>query len=157
MILALLLHLFAAQVAPRTFSFPIPIPPGCTAAVIGSNIMITCPIPAVTPPPPPPPALKITTPISLPGALVGKVYSVNLAQLAIPTGGMPPYKFAAISGFPSWLKLSSAGILAGTPTTSGNFTLSFSVTDSSGATQTILGNGESVEPLSGGVMTAPAD
>lgn len=154
MILALLLHLFAAQAAPTSFTFPIPIPPGCTAIVVGPNIMVTCPIPTVTPPPPPSPALSIKTPIALPGAKVGAAYSVNLAQLAVPTGGTAPYTFKAVSGFPSWLTLSPAGILSGTPTAVGNFTLSFSVTDSSGSTQTMLGTGQSFEDFGAGLASS---
>lgn len=172
MILALLLHLFAAHhypapgvvtleystpinlvtaamaQAPATFTFPIPVPTGCTAAVVGSNIMITCPIPMVTPPPPPPPALSITTPISLPSAQVQQPYSIDLSKLAVPTGGVPPYTFKAVSGFPAWLSLSSTGMLTGTPapTDVGNFTLSFSVTDSSGSTKMMLGTGNSFNP-----------
>lgn len=114
-----------------SFTFTIPIPAGCTASVQASNVVISCPIVSPPPPPPPPPALKITTPITLPSGKVGTAYSVDISKLTSPTGGVAPYSFSTGQNFPAWLQLSSAGILSGTPTTAGTFSIQFDVTDSS--------------------------
>lgn len=109
----------------QTFSFQIPIPSGCVATTTAILVTITC---TTTPPPPP---LTITTPVILPTATVGKVYTASLATLAAPQGGVAPYKYSAI-GLPPGLTLSSTGTLSGTPTLPGSYTISFTVTDSSG-------------------------
>lgn len=115
----------------------IPIPTGCTAAVVSPNVVITCPLPN-TPPPPPP--LTITSPIVLPAGKVGVAYSVDISKLASPTGGIAPYTYSAGVNFPSWLKLSAAGILSGTPTAAGTYSIQFNVTDSNTSTKTTSSN-----------------
>jgi hypothetical protein len=79
----------------------------------------------------PPPVFSITTPVSLPIGTAGTAYSFNLASLAKPTGGVPPYTFSAAASFPAWLTLSPSGLLSGTPPAAGTYTISFTVTDSS--------------------------
>jgi large repetitive protein len=132
-------ELQAATTASSPFTFTIPIPAGCTGVISGSNVVITCtPVVVVTPPPPPPPppALKIITPVTLPAGKVGVAYSIDISKLAIPTGGVAPYIYSSGANFPSWLKLSSTGILSGTPTAAGAFSIQFNVTDSSKTTTT---------------------
>jgi CSLREA domain-containing protein len=66
------------------------------------------------------------TPSTLPSGQVGTVYSELLGASA----GSAPYSFAVASGsLPSGLTLAADGTLAGTPTTSGDFAFSVSVTD----------------------------
>jgi hypothetical protein len=109
-------------------TFTVPIPPGWTAAIVGQNVVFSQ---NVVPPPPPKP-LSITTPVALPGATVGVTYVADLAALAKPQGGVPPYTFKARTGFPNWLVLTPSGMLTGRPAAVGNFTLLFDVVDSSG-------------------------
>jgi hypothetical protein len=74
--------------------------------------------------------LSIVTP-SLPGGLVGQTYSQQLAA----TGGTLPYTWSS-GNLPPGLTLSTAGVLSGTPTTAGTYTLSLQVKDGSSATAT---------------------
>ncbi len=78
------------------------------------------------------------TTTSLPPATVGTPYSQQLnAQ-----GGLPPYKWKAVaSTLPAGLLLSKTGLLSGTPTTPGNYTISVTVTDKTTPTkQTATGS-----------------
>jgi len=87
--------------------------------------------------------IKITSPVaatpltmtttSLPSAAVGAPYSVTLAA----TGGTPSYTWRLTSGrMPNGLALSSStGILSGTPTVAGSYSLGITVTDRSNPTQ----------------------
>ena len=71
-------------------------------------------------------SLAVTT-TSLPSAVLGVAYSVQLAA----TGGVAPYTWAISAGsLPTGLTLSSTGLLSGTPTASGSFTFTVQVTDS---------------------------
>jgi hypothetical protein len=73
-----------------------------------------------------PPPLSITT-SSLANATSGTAYSSTLAA----TGGQSPYKWGLVSGtFPTGMTLSTAGVLAGTPSQSGTFNFTVSATDS---------------------------
>jgi hypothetical protein len=69
--------------------------------------------------------LAITTGSPLPGATVGVAYSTTFAA----TGGSGSYSWSG-SSLPAGLSLSSSGVLSGTPTSAGTFTLTISVTDS---------------------------
>jgi hypothetical protein len=76
-------------------------------------------------------ALNIST-STLPNATVGNSYSQSLTA----TGGTAPYTWTTTSGtLPAGLSLSSNGVISGTPTTlSGSTSVTFEVTDSTGAT-----------------------
>jgi hypothetical protein len=78
-----------------------------------------------------PAALAITT-SSLPAGTVGTAYT---ATTLAATGGTPPYTWSA-SGLPSGLSISSAGVISGTPTASGSFSVTVQATDSAQATAT---------------------
>ena len=97
------------------------IPPGCTATMDSSTVTITCP------------PLTITTPVTMPQATEDIPYSASLADVAKPTGGVPPYTYALLAKPepPAWLSLSPTGIFSGTPTVTGPVVFDFSVTDSS--------------------------
>ncbi len=74
-------------------------------------------------------AVKIATTSPLPSAAVGSAYSLQLAA----TGGTPPDTWTAQnSSLPPGLSLGSSGLLGGTPTTTGTFTFSLTVTDYGG-------------------------
>jgi hypothetical protein len=69
---------------------------------------------------------------NLPQGTVGTAYSAQLSA----TGGTTPYAWSVASGtVPAGLTLSSAGVLSGTPTTSGSFAFTLQVADSSSTTQ----------------------
>jgi len=70
------------------------------------------------------PALEVTT-TSLPEAKVGDVYSATLTA----TGGKAPHSWGA-TGLPAGLTCSTAGVISGTPTESGDFSVTVTVTDS---------------------------
>ena len=57
-------------------------------------------------------------------------------------GGLPPYKWkATAASLPPGLTLSTTGLLSGTPTTQGNYTINVTVTDKSTPTkQTATGS-----------------
>ena len=69
----------------------------------------------------------------LPGGRVGDGYSQTLAA----SGGAPPYNWAVTAGtLPPGLNLNPAGQIAGTPTTSGDFTFTVRASDSGGQSAT---------------------
>jgi transglutaminase/protease-like cytokinesis protein 3 len=76
--------------------------------------------------------LSITT-STLPGGMVGSSYSATLSA----TGGTPPYSWSIVSGsLPSGLTLSTAGVISGTPSSTGTFSFTVQVRDSSSPAQT---------------------
>ena len=76
------------------------------------------------------PTLAIT-PATIPGATANSAYSQTLSA----SGGVAPYSYAVTAGaLPAGLSLSSAGLLSGTPTVSGTFNFTVTVTDSTGGT-----------------------
>jgi pseudomonalisin len=80
------------------------------------------------------PPVVITSSSSLKSGPTGTAYTVTLTA----SGGTPPYQWAVTSGssLPPGLSLSSSGVLSGTPTTSGSYSFSVTVTDSTGASAT---------------------
>jgi hypothetical protein len=79
------------------------------------------------------PAVSVTTSTSLPTGYVGSAYSQTLAA----TGGAgTPYTWTVTTGstLPAGLTLSTAGVLAGTPTATGAPSFSVTATDSVGNT-----------------------
>ena len=71
----------------------------------------------------------VISPLSLPAGTTGASYS----QVLTASGGTPPYAFSVSSGaLPPGLSLGTGGLLSGTPTSSGTFTFTIAVTDSSG-------------------------
>ncbi|HEX5228616.1 MAG TPA: putative Ig domain-containing protein, partial [Bryobacteraceae bacterium] len=77
------------------------------------------------------PALTIT---SFPNAVTGNQYS----QILSANGGVGPYTWSAI-GLPSWLSLTTGGVLSGSPPTNfyGNVPFALTVTDSIGDLTTV--------------------
>jgi hypothetical protein len=101
-------------------------------------------------PPPPPPntcsgtgtlqvngsgtPLSMASTFTMPGATVGVAYSASIATAASVTGGTPPYTYAITSGsLPAKLTMSTAGLVTGTPSTTGTSSFVVTVTDSSGS------------------------
>ena len=92
---------------------------GCFAEVV-YTMMILAPVP--------PPCLVTIdfSPATLPPITVGVFFS----QTFTGSGGTPPYLFTVVSGaLPNGLTLSPAGVLSGTPTSSGDYTFTIRATD----------------------------
>jgi Putative Ig domain len=80
-----------------------------------------------------PPTLTIITGSPLPSGAVGTAYSQQFTAV----GGTPPYSWSLLSGFVPGLAFdSTTGVLANTPNTAGDFTLTIQVRDSTGVTGT---------------------
>jgi len=60
-----------------------------------------------------------------PAAVQGQAYSFQFTA----TGGQTPYSWSA-TGLPAGLTLSTGGLLSGTPTANGSFSVTVTVTDS---------------------------
>jgi hypothetical protein len=75
-----------------------------------------------------PPTLTVTT-STLPNGTVGVAYSATLAA----SGGTGAYTWS-VSGLPANVSATAAGVISGTPSAPGPFTVSATVTDASGAT-----------------------
>lgn len=74
------------------------------------------------------PTLTVTTP-SLPGGTAGTAYSQSLTQ----TGALGAPNFAVTAGaLPAGLTLSASGVISGTPTATGTFNFTVTVSDNSG-------------------------
>jgi len=74
-------------------------------------------------------ALTIATSAPLPDGAVGSAYTQTLAA----TGGTAPYTWSRSAGaLPPGVSLSTGGLLAGTPTTPGNYGFTAQVTDAGG-------------------------
>lgn len=82
----------------------------------------------------PDPTMALKSPVTLPNGKVGTAYSVNVAALSGLTGGVPPYTWTLdpATPLPSGLTLSSSGIVAGSPSGVGSFSVRFTVRDASG-------------------------
>ena len=78
--------------------------------------------------PPPPGSPSVTNPGSQSGT-VGTAASLQLAA----TGGTTPYSWSA-TGLPAGLTISSSGLISGTPTTAGNYSVTATVTDANSKT-----------------------
>ncbi|WP_312599344.1 putative Ig domain-containing protein, partial [Brevundimonas sp.] len=68
------------------------------------------------------------TPNALPNASVGAAYSQSITA----AGGVTPYSYAVTAGdLPAGVTLATNGLLSGTPTAGGNFSVTITATDSS--------------------------
>jgi hypothetical protein len=70
--------------------------------------------------------------VTNPGARTGTVGTATSLQLAA-SGGTAPYTWTA-TGLPPGLSISSAGLISGTPTTAGSYSVTVTARDSAGAT-----------------------
>jgi len=101
---------------------------------IDSNGNITLSVSSSTPPPPGALTLSLS-PTSLPAGTVGQSYNQSVTMTA--TGGTSPYTYACSGSGVSGISASASGnicTISGTPTTSGNYTVNFTATDSANAT-----------------------
>jgi hypothetical protein len=74
--------------------------------------------------------LMVDAPAELPGGSANKPYKFELKAL----NGAPQYTWTAVKGLPSWLTLSTAGVLEGTPAASETASITVQVADGHGKT-----------------------
>jgi hypothetical protein len=114
-------NIYGTPTAVGSFSFQVKVTDSQQASATGSFAIRITAAP-----------LAITT-TSLPGATVGTSYTAILAA----AGGTVPYTWSVASGaLPGGLSISSAGVISGTPTATGTFSVTLKVTDSAQATAT---------------------
>jgi uncharacterized protein (TIGR03437 family) len=103
----------------------------------------------------PTPAITASlTPTVVPIAVGQNVFSATSLQAV---GGTPPYTWSVTSGMPTGMTLSSSGLLSGTPTVTGVFSLAVSVTDNAAiapvsATYTVTVNAPTVTVTTSGLV-----
>lgn len=74
------------------------------------------------------------TPLALPDGLsITGVKDQPLVYGFAATGGIPPYRWSTLGGVPDGMRLSSDGVLSGTPTVVGTFNMLVRVQDAQGA------------------------
>ena len=96
---------------------------GCFASVAYAITIAAAPLP-----PPGCPPITLAPP-TLPNGTVGVAYTLTI----VGSGGTAPYTFGVTAGaLPAGLTLTSAGVLAGTPTTAGASTFTIRGTDANG-------------------------
>lgn len=80
------------------------------------------------------PATVVISPATLPGGVVGAVYSQSLSS----SGGIAPYTYSIVSGtLPVGVAFSSAGTVSGTPVLAGSYAFTVRSTDDAGYNSTI--------------------
>ena len=129
---------------PGTFGFTVSVTDS-TGLKVNANLSIVIA---------PAPVSLITT--SLPSGNVTSPYATTIAA----ANGTKPYSFSIATGaVPPGLALSSAGVLAGTPTTAGTYTFTVKVTDATSGTATApytLTIAPTAAPLTLGPATLPS-
>src|SRR5260370_26760264 len=88
-------------------------------------LRVVCALGAATPVFCQTPPLRITSTSPLPNATAQSPYNQQLTA----TGGFPPYVWITDVALPPGLSLSSSGLISGTPTAAGSYTLSINVRD----------------------------
>lgn len=73
-----------------------------------------------------------TTALAFSGQTIAGVRSQPLVSALVASGGLPPYRWTVVSGLPDGLQLSSDGVLSGTPTVAGSFSMVVRVADNQG-------------------------
>ena len=112
---------------------------GCSGSR-GYTIAVSCPTVTLAPP-------------TLPSATVGTSYSQALSA----SGGTSPYAFSVTAGaLPAGLTLSSAGLLSGTPATTGTFTFTVTATDAAGCAGSRAYGMDVNPPGCGSISLSPA-
>jgi hypothetical protein len=88
---------------------------------------------------------------SLPDGVVGIAYSASLTA----SGGVPPYSWT-VTGLPDGLTATTGGVISGTPTTPGKFTVVVMVKDVAGTSFAGASFSVTIAPAALGITTATA-
>jgi hypothetical protein len=84
------------------------------------------------------PGITVDATPDVPPAEVRTPYSVALPALLGVSGGVPPYRYAPVSGFPFGIGFDSAtGTIFGSPREEGTVDLTIQITDANGATKQV--------------------
>lgn len=119
-------------VSAAEIDFTIPAALGSSAGIL-HNLTVSCPVPVL--------AMNSNSPVLLPNGKAGQAYSADLVKLSNLSGGVSPYKCSLLSGsLPTGLNLSQSCVVSGTTLSTGSFSFSYTVADSSGLTKTFTVN-----------------
>jgi large repetitive protein len=84
------------------------------------------------------PGISVNSSAALPAAEVRTSYTAALPTLLGTTGGVAPYRYTAVSGFPFGIGFdTSTGTVFGSPRAAGTLTLTIAITDANGATKQV--------------------
>ena len=98
----------------------------------------------------------ITDPSPLPGGVSGTSYSYTFGSAFPVTAGTPPFTWTNTQQLPPGLSLSSAGVLSGIPTTTGLYSFTIQITDSTTAAySTTFGMTIASQPVTVTTIHAP--
>ena len=118
-------HLSGTPTAPGSYSFTATVSDGTSSSSKGMSLTI---IPGIT----------VNTTPTVPTAEVRTNYSASLPTMLGVTGGVPPYRYAPVSGFPFGIGFDSAtGQIFGSPREPGVVNLTIAITDANGATKQV--------------------
>jgi hypothetical protein len=118
-------HLSGTPTAAGTYSFTATVTDGSSSSSRSLAITII-------------PGLTFNAKPAMPLAEVRTPYSASVPDLLGVTGGVPPYRYAPVSGFPFGIGFDSAtGAIFGSPREAGTLELVIQITDANGATKAV--------------------
>jgi hypothetical protein len=118
-------HITGTPTTPGTFSFTATVSDGSSSSSRDFSLTV---IPGIT----------VDATPDVPPAEVRTPYSVALPALLGVSGGVPPYRYAPVSGFPFGIGFDSAtGTIFGSPREEGTVDLTIQITDANGATKQV--------------------
>ena len=78
----------------------------------------------------------MTPPLVFTASAITAEVNLPFSYAFTASGGTPPYTWAALGPLPAGLSFGADGVITGTPTTPGAYTVAVRVTDSAGASVT---------------------
>ena len=118
-------HLSGTPTAPGSYSFTATVSDGASSSSKGLSLTI---IPGIT----------VNATPTVPTAEVRTSYSASVPTMLGVTGGVPPYRYAPVSGFPFGIGFDSpTGQIFGSPREPGVVNLTIAITDANGATKQV--------------------
>lgn len=118
-------HLSGTPTSPGSYAFTATVSDGTSSSSKGLSLTI---IPGIT----------VNATPTVPTAEVRTNYSASVPTMLGVTGGVPPYRYAPVSGFPFGIGFDSAtGQIFGSPREPGVVNLTIAITDANGATKQV--------------------